>query len=489
VWYNGEIRGYFCAENGQLFKNSIEKGGFAMNDKERNKKRLELVALAAVCATVATVADKAVKEAKWAPLRRAEKILIYEMYPRSWAGGLPEMTEHLYRLKALQVDYVWLAPCYPSGGVDGGYDITDYQAIDSQLGTIEDFDNFVRTADSLGMKVVMDLVLNHTSDQHPWFQKSAAGDPQYADYYLWSDTDLGWGTMFDGSPAFEWNETRGQFYCHIYNRAQPDLNWENPAVMNEFQEIIDFWTNEHGVAGFRVDSAGLIGKDFSRAYLPRGIVGTAAGLPHYYHKQRTIDIYHELFDGRDLFTFGEFGAPLKGMFSEMVAPDGPLSAGMNVVATNAYRQRLGFLAAKPSMERAQRLLKDWSQHPAFVANLESHDTPRFTSLAGVSGQEALTMLFAADPQIVCLYQGQELGLKNPELSDNISEHQDIQTLMRYHTRVQKGEDPEEVLEELKPLSRDNARATIPLDEYDAQMADPDSCYSTACELSRQWKGE
>lgn len=448
---------------------------------------MKLVALATACAATVTLADKIVKEVKWAPLRKEEKILIYEMYPRAWPGGLPEMTEHLYRLKALQVDYVWLAPCYPSGGVDGGYDITDYQAIDPQFGTLEDFDTFVRTADSLGIKVVMDLVLNHTSDQHLWFQESLKGDPKYSDYYLWSDEDLGWGTMFDGSPAFEWAEERGQFYCHIYHQAQPDLNWDNPAVMQEFQEIINLWTEEHGVAGFRVDSAGLIGKDFSKTYLPRDAVGTVAGLLHYYHKQRTIEIYRELFANRELFTFGEFGTPLEGMFSDMVAPDGPLSAGINVVSTNAYHQRLGFLDAKSSLRRAQNTLQRWAQHPAFVANLESHDTPRFTSLTGLSGQEALEMLFAADPQIICLYQGQELGLENPELSDNISDYKDIQTIMRYYTRVRNGEDPEEALQELKPLSRDNARAAIPLDEYAAQMADPDSCYSTACELVRQWK--
>ena len=245
------------------------------------------------------------------------KALIYEMYTPSWSGGFKQMSEHLERIAKLDVDYVWLTPCYPSGGFDGGYDVTDYFSIDPKYGNMSDFDSFVEKANELGIKVVMDLVLNHTSTQHVWFQKSLQ---KIKPYDLWSDEDLGWGTMFDGTSAFEWREERQEFYCHIYNKNQADLNWNNPAVLLEFQNIIDFWVKEHGVAGFRIDSAQLIYKDFSSTVLPRDAVGTVAGLLKYYQKPETPEIFESLFDrlsisATPLFTFGEMTAPLQGMFN------------------------------------------------------------------------------------------------------------------------------------------------------------------------------
>lgn len=245
--------------------------------------KLEIVILVIIVVTAGLGARSWMFERRLDELRKKPKVLIYEMYPAAWPGGLTEMTEFLSKLAKLgEIDYIWLTPCYPSGGVDGGYDITDYRAIDPQYGMMADFDRFVDTANDLGMEVVMDLVLNHTSDQHPWFEKSLQGEALYDDYYLWSDKDLGWGTMFDGSSAFEWSEERQQYYCHIYNKSQPDLNWDNPQVLKEFQEIVDFWTLEHGVAGFRIDSVQLIGKNFSRTWLSREKLGTVAGLLKYY---------------------------------------------------------------------------------------------------------------------------------------------------------------------------------------------------------------
>lgn len=425
-------------------------------------------------------------------LRGRPKVLIYEMYPAAWPGGLPEMTEHLERIAKLGVDYVWLAPCYPSGGTDGGYDVTDFVAIDPTYGTIEDFDAFVQTANDLGIEVVMDLVLNHTSDKHPWFEKSVKGEEPYADYYLWSEKDLGWGTMFDGSTAFEWNETRQEYYCHIYHKSQPDLNWDNPDVIDEFQKIIDFWTDEHGVAGFRVDSVQLIGKDFTKTRLPRKMLGTVAGLLKYYQKSKTPEILAELFGGRGLFTFGEMTSPTQGFFpapfNDMVEPYGPLTGGLNLAASNAYDKIAGFVDTKPSLKRLEKTLKKWAKHPGFIAMLESHDVPRFTSRAGVTGEEALELLFGCDARIVCLYQGQELGLLNPELSDDIADYKDIQTIMRYYTAVVADKDPTEALMELKSESRDNARVPLDLEAYEEQMEDPNSCWNTARILIHGWKG-
>lgn len=450
--------------------------------------KLKAIAIIAILIVIPLMRNY-IMERRLDDLRKQPKILIYEMYPAAWPGGFPQMTEHLLRVVQLgKVDYIWLAPCYPSGGIDGGYDITDYKAIDPAYGTMEDFDTFVETANELGMQVVMDLVLNHTSDQHPWFQKSIEREEPYDDYYLWSDKDLGWGTMFDGSSAFEWNAERGQYYCHIYNKTQPDLNWDNPEVMDEFQDIIDFWNVQHNVAGFRIDSVQLIGKKFSKTWLPRNVAGTVAGLLKYYQKPKTPELLEELLGERDLFTFGEMTSPTKGMFNEMVAPDGPLSAGLNLAASNSLDKLVGFVDVSPSLDRLETTMKSWSKHPSFIAMLESHDVPRFTSRAGVTGEEALSILFGTDARIICLYQGQELGLTNPELSDDIADYQDIQTIMRYQKRVAAGEDAEKVLADLKPESRDNARVPIDLVEYDRQMSDPGSCWQVAKTLIASWKG-
>lgn len=417
------------------------------------------------------------------------KILIYEMYPLSWVdqGGFRGMTAHLARIQDLNIDYIWLAPFYPSGGIDGGYDITDYTAVDPRLGTIEDFDHFVAEAAKLNIQVITDLVLNHTSDQHPWFQRSITGDPKYADYYHWSDEDLGWGTMFDGSSAFTWDAERQQFYSHIYNTSQPDLNWDNPAVRTEFQDIIDYWTLEHGVAGFRIDSVQLIGKNFSKTILPRKQLGTVAGLLKYYMHPQTFEILHELFDGRDLFTMGEIGVPIYPMFNTLVAPHGPITAGINVMATNSIDKSFGFVDAKTSLDRAERSLKHWGKHPSYVATLESHDGPRFTSRADIDGKAALDLLFGSDARIICLYQGEELGLTNPELSDNIEDYHDIQTIMRYRTAITAGADPVETMAKLKAESRDNARQPISIKDYDDQRADPNSCFNHTRRLIENWK--
>ena len=171
----------------------------------------------------------------------------------------------------------------------------------------------------------------------------------------------------------------------------------------------------------------------------------------------------------------------------MVEPYGPLSAGLNLAASNAYNKLCGFVDIGDSMKRLKKTLGRWSRHPAFVAMLESHDTPRFTSRASVSGEEALSILFDADPRIVCLYQGQELGLLNPELSNDIGDYQDIQTIMRYEKAVQSGVDPTRAFADLKPESRDNARVAIDIAEYEAQMANPNSCWATTQRYVQEWK--
>ena len=405
------------------------------------------------------------------------KTLIYQMYPSSW-GTFRQMARHLPRLARLSVDYIWLSPCFQSPWVDGGYDVSDYMQVNPRFGTLEDFDFFVAEARRHHIGVLMDLVLNHTSTEHLWFQRSRACDPQYRDYYIWRDHDLGWKNNFNGGSAFLWDEKREQYYLHLFHDTQADLNWANPSVLTEFEKIIDFWTLDHGVAGFRLDVAQYLSKNLTRSLIP-GCFGIACGFLKYWQKPETIEILHRLFDGRNLFVFSESGFVTKRQFRAMAGRSGPLTAALNVLT---YHGPAGtnFRLFRKSTER-------WSEESGFIACAESHDVPRSTSRYRRLGEKIMEELFRPSASIVCLYQGQELGLENPVLPDDISGYQDIQTIMRYDRLVGRGVSPERAIRKLRPGSRDNARQPISMEGYRAQESDPDSCLSRTISLIRKWR--
>lgn len=406
------------------------------------------------------------------------------MYPTSW-GNFRKMAEHLPMVKSLMVDYIWVNPCFLSPWVDGGYDIADYMAIDPRFGSMEDFDFFVSEAKKLGIGILLDLVMNHTSTEHRWFKKSVENDPKYRDYYVWTDEDLGWGNNFDGRSAFEFNGEREKYYLHLFNKGQADLNWQNPDVLQEFQKIIDFWTLEHGVAGFRLDVAQYLGKNLTRTFLPRSIFSTVAGFLKYYQRPSTIEILHKLFDGRDLFVFSESGFVTKKMMREMAGENGPLSGALNVLVVEVPK-RLGKAMRFSALKTG---IKHWQSEKEFILSTENHDGPRCTSALYRDGEEILATMFNSDCEMICLYQGQELGLKNPRLSDYIGDYQDVQTIMRYEKMVVKGKDPSEALNSLKPMSRDNARQPINLIEYHKQGFLKDSCLNLTRKLIADWKAK
>lgn len=412
------------------------------------------------------------------------KTLIYQLYPAAWGNdtlnSFQEMTKFLHRLWTLDVDYVWLAPFYPSPWVDGGYDITDYKDVNPRFGTLADFDEFVKCARGYGIKVIIDLVLNHTSTEHEWFKRSEMGEEKYRDYYHWEKKDLGWVNMFDGGKAFEFDYRRGMYYLHTFHHTQADLNWESPDVMREMKSVIDFWTLEHGVAGFRLDVCQFLAKDMEPS---RGLLS----ILKYWQKPKTLEILHELFDGRGLFTIGEALTLNTQMFEELVQPVGPLTCAFNVQVLDSYDRMLLFFKVPKSFDRVQKTLRKYENVPGFVLHLESHDTPRYTSRTEKSGQELLRMMFSSNADAICLYQGQELGLKNPTLSDNILDYEDAQTTMQYWRAVGKGKDPAKVMKKLKPRSRENARRPIDLDLYQSQEQDRESCLSTCMRLIHNWK--
>ena len=210
--------------------------------------------------------------------------IIYQIYPRSFCdsngdgyGDIPGIISKLDKLQALGIDAIWLSPVYKSPQVDNGYDIADYKSIDPMFGTMEDFDRLLAEAKARDIRIIMDLVINHTSDQHEWFQRSRRREEGYEDYYIWADKPNNWGGFFGGG-AWDYDEVRGQYYLHLFAKEQPDLNWRNPRVMDEVQDILRFWLDK-GVAGFRCDVINIIWKNDLENGLPSPIL---AGLKHYH---------------------------------------------------------------------------------------------------------------------------------------------------------------------------------------------------------------
>ena len=396
------------------------------------------------------------------------------------------MTEPLQRVKALGADYIWLCPFFESPWVDGGYDVADYLTVDSRFGTLEDFKEFVCRAHELGLGVLLDLVLNHTSTEHEWFKRSVAGDGWYKDFYCWIDEDLGWGNFFDGGSAFEYCPERGQYYLHLFNKKQADLNWDNPRVLEEFQKIIDYWARL-GADGFRLDSVLFLSKDLKRTHLPRKSLGAFAGMSHYYMRKKTLDVLRDLFAKRVLFTVGEVGMPFRFLARKLAGRKGPLTAMLNIMVQESIDKRAMFLEAPTSIKRLRRNLRKWSRLPFYVAAIESHDAPRMTSRTGRDGVELIEMLFDCNPQYACIYQGQELGLKNPILSDDIADYSDAMFIMKYNKLLQQGMSSADAVALLKPGARENARAPLDLDEYARQEADPGSCLNATKTAIQAWK--
>lgn len=374
--------------------------------------------------------------------------LIYQIWMPAWPS-FKAVAEHIEYLKGLDIDYVWLSPIFVSPMADGGYDVQDYNTVDPRFGSMADFDEFVLAMGKQGVGVLLDLPLNHTSSRHEWFRRALEEDKKYMDCYLFTE-DLGWGNWFNGGSAFE-PVSWGKDYVHLFGKEQPDLNWRNRSVRAEFKRIIKFWSDEHGVAGFRLDSVPFLVKNLHRTILPRELFGAYAGVAHYYMLDETIEVLDELFGDTSLFTMGEAGIPLMHYAKKLAGLNGPLSATLNITVPDKYE----------SIGRLRRELRKWSKFPWYVASLESHDRPRITSLTGLPGEDLVAMMLEGRPQYVCLYQGQEFGLKNPKLSiDQL--RSDIMFEMKYGVLEREGRLSAKNIEKLKSTARAYAREPLPL---------------------------
>ena len=415
----------------------------------------------------------------------AGRKLIYQIYPTA-IGDLRDIKDALPLIAKLKPDYIWLNPIFVSPWVDGGYDVADYCKIDPRFGTMADFKRLVTEAKKYNIGILLDLVLNHTSNQHPWFQKSIMHDSWYKDYYVWLDKPLNWNSFF-GGPAFDYEARRGEYYLHLYDQSQPDLNFKNPRVVREFKNIIKFWKDQ-GVAGFRVDSANIL----TERNLKHGMIPRLSGFFSYYQPKDTVQILDKLLAQEDLFTIAE---PVGGNYMSKKT-----FRGLTQNAFNAAFNIGTLDVADTYMSNKERIrpinykrwltkLADWSQEPKFSLALESHDTPRAVSRFNANPKALCMLEFCLPGNYPCIYQGQELGTKNAHLSNNIDDYPGVQSRMIYRHLRREGKTKKEAMRIVKHTSRDNARQPIDWGDYLLQSKNPASVLGFYYQMLEIWRND
>lgn len=399
--------------------------------------------------------------------------VVYQIYPRSFndsngdgIGDINGIIEKLDYLKELGIDVIWLSPVYKSPNDDNGYDISDYCDIMDEFGTMEDMDNLLKEAKNRGIKIVMDLVVNHTSDEHKWFiEAKKSKDNEYRDYYIWRDpvngkepNDL--GSCFSGS-AWEYDKESGQYYLHLFSKKQPDLNWENEKVRKEVYKMMNFWVDK-GIGGFRMDVIDLIGK------IPdKMITGNGPKLHEYLQEMNK-----EALRGNDLLTVGEtWGATpeVAKLYSNPKRNELSMVFQFEHIGLDQIEGKekwdvkpLDLLELKKVLSKWQVELEGEGWNSLFWNN---HDLPRIVSRWGndkeyrVESAKMLGTLLHGMKGTPYIYQGEEIGMTNIRL-ENINEYNDIESLNMYKDRISKGYSHEEIMNSIYIKGRDNARTPM-----------------------------
>ncbi|MFL9926976.1 alpha,alpha-phosphotrehalase [Herbaspirillum lusitanum] len=405
--------------------------------------------------------------------------VVYQIYPRSFyskhnraTGDLAGIIAKLDYLQWLGVDYLWLCPVYPSPQCDNGYDVSNYCDIDPAFGTLDEFRELVAQAGRRGIRIMMDIVVNHTSTEHPWFQAARASrDNRYRDFYIWRDKPNRWQSKFGGS-AWELDEASGQYYLHLFDKGQADLNWENPCVRKAVVEIVRFW-RDLGVKGFRFDVINLISKcplmsdddSDGRAFYTDG------PRVHEYLRQ----IYQEVFAGTDLISVGEMSSTTLQHCLDYTHPERQeLSMAFSFLHMKVdYPNGQKWVKAAPDFIELKRVMGEWQNgmhagngwNALFWCN---HDQPRIVSRFGDDGRyrvESAKMLATA---LHCLqgtpyvYQGEEIGMGNPHF-ETIEQYRDIETHNAYQRLLAEGLAPSQALAVISQKSRDNSRTPMQWD--------------------------
>lgn len=399
--------------------------------------------------------------------------VVYQIYPKSFqdsdgdgVGDIRGMISRLDHLQELGIDAVWISPMYCSPQNDNGYDISDYQDIDPMFGTLSDMDELIAEAGKRGIRIIMDLVLNHTSDEHRWFEEAKKSkDNPYHDYYVWRDGEEGvypneMKAVF-GGPAWEWVPELKQYYFHQFAPEQPDLNWENPKVRREIYDMILWWM-DRGVGGFRLDVIDQIAKEPDK-----GITNNGPRLHEFLR-----ELSRETFRKGDYITVGEAWGATPEIARKYSNPDGSefsMVFQFEHIMLDQQEGKEKWDLAPLSLAELKRCLARW-QDELYETGWNSlfwnnHDLPRIVSRWGNDGEyrvESAKMLatvlhgMQGTPYI---YQGEELGMTNVRFGD-ITEYRDVETTNMYYERIENGYDQADVMQSIYAKSRDNARTPM-----------------------------
>ena len=419
--------------------------------------------------------------------------VVYQIYPRSFCdsngdgiGDLNGITGKLDYLKELGIDVIWLSPVYKSPNDDNGYDISDYQAIMDEFGTMEDFDRMLATAHEKGIKIMMDLVVNHTSDEHKWFIESRKStDNPYRDYYIWrpakEDGSLpnNWGSCFSG-PAWEYDKTTDMYFLHLFSKKQPDLNWDNPAVRQDVFDMMNWWLKK-GVDGFRMDVISLISKEPGLPDKETGINGYAtfnvsANGPHVHEYLQ--EMRQKALNNADTITVGECSGVTLEEAKKYARSD---EKELNMVFQFEHMdvdsdEKSGkWTTRKMDLRDLKKILTRWQKGLQDIAwnslYWENHDQPRSVSRFGNDSDEYREI--SAKMLATCIhmmqgtpyvYQGEELGMTNCPFN-TLDNFRDLESINAFHELTEQGKMTEEdMMAAIGYKGRDNARTPMQWDD-------------------------
>lgn len=402
-----------------------------------------------------------------------KKDVVYQIYPMSFMdanndgmGDIKGIIQKLDYLAYLGVGYLWLSPVYQSPMDDNGYDISDYYRIGEQFGTMEDMDELIRTAHQKGLKIIMDLVANHTSDEHVWFKQSrqSKGNP-YRDFYVWRKgvngnppSDL--QSWFSGS-AWQYDELTGEYYLHMFSKKQPDLNWHHPKMREEMYRMINHWLDK-GIDGFRMDVIDLIGKE-----IDKGIIGNGPLLHPYIQ-----EMHQQCFVGREVMNVGETGGvtpETAHLFTSQSRHELDLVFQFQHIGLDEV-QGQGKWALKPLyLPDLKRVMSKWQETLSMDGwnslYWNNHDQPRIVSRWGNQGKyrlesaKTLGLILHGMQGTPFIYQGEEIGMTNlPPME--LSEYKDLETINMYHEKIAQGWSHDRIMKAIATKGRDNARTPM-----------------------------
>lgn len=425
-----------------------------------------------------------------------KEIVAYQVYPRSFydsngdgIGDLPGLIEKLDYLKELGIDLIWVCPIFDSPNDDNGYDIRDYKAILDEFGTMEDCDRLIEEVHKRDMKIIFDLVVNHTSDEHEWFIESRSSkDNPYRDYYIWHEGDEegnrpnNWESIFSGS-VWEYDEQTEEYYMHVFSKKQPDLNWENPAVRQDVYSLINWWLDK-GIDGFRVDAISHIKKREGFPDMPNPLNKDVVPSYDGHMNQLGIDKFltelaAETFNNYDIMTVGEAnGVSIKDAEQWVGEESGYFDMIFQFEALGLWGERDGEVF---DLRDYKQVLTKWQEGLDGIGwnalYIENHDLIRAVSAMGDDGTlrktsaKALGMMYFFMQGTPFIYQGQEIGMANVQFEE-LTDYDDIQSVNRARQMMKEGTPREEAMNYIYASSRDNVRTPM---QWNAQ---PEAGFTT-----------